>query len=133
MCDILYLLKFMYIGCVLKYDLIFKSIVFDMVIDIIFNLFYQIRMSVQRWWMCVRMELFVWILLGDIIVFVYQGLRESIVILVSYSWCIELIYRFIIFYRKKYVKDKFNIVIYKEMIMMFKKIMIFLNLFNGDD
>lgn len=80
--------------------------------------------------MCVRMELFVWILLGDIIVFVYRDLRESIVILVSYSWCIELIYRFIIFYRKKYVKDKFNIVIYKEMIMMFKKIMIFLNLFN---
>lgn len=130
MCDILYLLKFMYIGCVLKYDLIFKSIVFDMVIDIIFNLFYQIRMSVQRWWMCVRMELFVWILQGDIIVFVYRDLRESIVILVSYSWRIELIYRFIIFYRKKYVKDKFNIVIYKEMIMMFKKIMIFLNLFN---
>lgn len=83
--------------------------------------------------MCVRMELFVWILLGDIIVFVYRDLRESIVILVSYSWRIELIYRFIIFYRKKYVKDKFNIVIYKEMIMMFKKIMIFLNLFNGDD
>lgn len=80
--------------------------------------------------MCVRMELFVWILSGDIIVFVYRDLRESIVILVSYSWCIELIYRFIIFYRKKYVKDKFNIVIYKEMIMMFKKIMIFLNLFN---
>lgn len=80
--------------------------------------------------MCVRMELFVWILLGDIIVFVYRDLRESIVILVSYSWRIELIYRFIIFYRKKYVKDKFNIVIYKEMIMMFKKIMIFLNLFN---
>lgn len=130
MCDILYLLKFMYIGCVLKYDLIFKSIVFEMVIDIIFNLFYQIRMSVQRWWMCVRMELFVWILSGDIIVFVYRDLRESIVILVSYSWRIELIYRFIIFYRKKYVKDKFNIVIYKEMIMMFKKIMIFLNLFN---
>lgn len=76
--------------------------------------------------MCVRMELFVWILLGDIIVFVYRDLRESIVILVSYSWRIELIYRFIIFY----VKDKFNIVIYKEMIMMFKKIMIFLNLFN---
>lgn len=108
MCDILYLLKFMYIGCVLKYDLIFKSIVFDMVIDIIFNLFYQIRMSVQRCWMCVRMELFVWILSGDIIVFVYRDLRESIVILVSYSWRIELIYRFIIFYRKKYVKDKFN-------------------------
>lgn len=83
--------------------------------------------------MCVRMELFVWILSGDIIVFVYRDLRESIVILVSYSWRIELIYRFIIFYRKKYVKDKFNIVIYKEMIMMFKKIMIFLNLFNGDD
>lgn len=80
--------------------------------------------------MCVRMELFVWILLGDIIVFVYRDLRESIVILVSYSWRIELIYRFIIFYRKKYVKDKFNIVIYKEMIMMFKMIMIFLNLFN---
>lgn len=80
--------------------------------------------------MCVRMELFVWILSGDIIVFVYRDLRESIVILVSYSWRIELIYRFIIFYRKKYVKDKFNIVIYKEMIMMFKKIMIFLNLFN---
>lgn len=80
--------------------------------------------------MCVRMEFFVWILSGDIIVFVYRDLRESIVILVSYSWRIELIYRFIIFYRKKYVKDKFNIVIYKEMIMMFKKIMIFLNLFN---
>lgn len=80
--------------------------------------------------MCVRMELFVWILSGDIIVFVYWDLRESIVILVSYSWRIELIYRFIIFYRKKYVKDKFNIVIYKEMIMMFKMIMIFLNLFN---
>lgn len=80
--------------------------------------------------MCVRMELFVWILSGDIIVFVYRDLRESIVILVSYSWRIELIYRFIIFYRKKNVKDKFNIVIYKEMIMMFKKIMIFLNLFN---
>lgn len=80
--------------------------------------------------MCVRMELFVWILSGDIIVFVYRDLRESIVILVSYSWRIELIYRFIIFYRKKYVKDKFNIVIYKEMIMMFKMIMIFLNLFN---
>lgn len=80
--------------------------------------------------MCVRMELFVWILSGDIIVFVYRDLRESIVILVSYSWRIELIYRFIIFYRKKYVKDKFNIVIYKEMIMMFKKIMIFFNLFN---
>lgn len=80
--------------------------------------------------MCVRMELFVWILSGDIIVFVYRDLKESIVILVSYSWRIELIYRFIIFYRKKYVKDKFNIVIYKEMIMMFKKIMIFLNLFN---
>lgn len=80
--------------------------------------------------MCVRMELFVWILSGDIIVFVYRDLRESIVILVSYSWRIELIYRFIIFYRKKYVKDKFNIVIYKEMIVMFKKIMIFLNLFN---
>lgn len=80
--------------------------------------------------MCVRMELFVWISSGDIIVFVYRDLRESIVILVSYSWRIELIYRFIIFYRKKYVKDKFNIVIYKEMIMMFKKIMIFLNLFN---
>lgn len=80
--------------------------------------------------MCVRMELFVWILLGDIIVFVYRDLRESIVILVSYSWRIELIYRFIIFYRKKCVKDKFNIVIYKEMIMMFKMIMIFLNLFN---
>lgn len=41
MCDILYLLKFMYIGCVFKYDLIFKSIVFDMVIDII--LIYFIR------------------------------------------------------------------------------------------
>lgn len=80
--------------------------------------------------MCVRMELFVWISSGDIIVFVYRDLRESIVILVSYSWRIELIYRFIIFYRKKYVKDKFNIVIYKEMIMMFKMIMIFLNLFN---
>lgn len=80
--------------------------------------------------MCVRMEFFVWILSGDIIVFVYRDLRESIVILVSYSWRIELIYRFIIFYRKKYVKDKFNIVIYKEMIMMFKMIMIFLNLFN---
>lgn len=79
--------------------------------------------------MCVRMELFVWILSGDIIVFVYRDLRESIVILVSYSWRIELIYRFIIFYRKKYVKDKFNIVIYKEMIMMFKKIMIFFEFF----
>lgn len=46
MCDTLYLLKFMYIGCVLKHDLILKSIAFDMVIDTIFNPFHQIRMSV---------------------------------------------------------------------------------------
>lgn len=36
----------MYIGCVLKHDLILKSIAFDMVIDTIFNPFHQIRMSV---------------------------------------------------------------------------------------
>lgn len=80
--------------------------------------------------MCVRMEPPVWILLGDTTVPVYRDSRESTVILVSYSWRIELTYRLIISHRKKHVKDKFNIVIYKEMIMMFKKIMTFLNLFN---
>lgn len=43
---------------------------------------------------------------------------------------LQLTYRLIISHRKKHVKDKFNIVIYKEMIMMFKMIMTFLNLFN---
>lgn len=72
------------------------------------------------------MEPPVWILPGDTTVPVYRDSRESTVILVSYSWRIELTYRLII----SHVKDKFNIVIYKEMIMMFKKIMTFLNLFN---
>lgn len=76
------------------------------------------------------MEPPVWISPGDTTVPVYRDSRESTVILVSYSWRIELTYRLIIFHRKKHVKDKFNIVIYKEMIMMFKKIMTFLNLFN---
>lgn len=76
------------------------------------------------------MEPPVWISLGDTTVPVYRDSRESTVILVSYSWRIELTYRLIISHRKKQVKDKFNIVIYKEMIMMFKMIMTFLNLFN---
>lgn len=79
--------------------------------------------------MCVRMEPPVWISLGDTTVPVYRDSRESTVILVSYSWCIELTYRLIISHRKKHVKDKFSIVIYKEMIIMFKKVMTCLNLF----
>lgn len=76
------------------------------------------------------MEPPVWISPGDTTVPVYQDSRESTVILVSYSWRIELTYRLIISHRKKkHVKDKFSIVIYKEMIIMFKKVMTCLNLF----
>lgn len=47
---------------------------------------------------------------------------------------LQLVYRvnlqiYYILQKKKYVKDKFSIVIYKEMIIMFKKVMICLNLF----